>query len=380
MSPARFSFAFQLAWLLVLLAPGCGADEANKEPSDGDPVQLPDSGALSDAAGTPGGGTAGGSDASGGATGGGATGGGTTGGGTTGGGATGGGAAGGLDAGGGSDGGSNPGRDAGADAAPTPQDASSSDAAVGDAGGLAKFSFFVTSEAAIRDLSKDPEGFGGDLRFGETGAGAGLRGADKICGEIAERSMPGARAKQWRAFLSAASGGEGGGAVNARDRIGQGPWYDRKGRLVGNSLADLINGTRPSMADVQIRNDLPNETGTGNHAPDGNQVDNHDTLTGSDANGRFVSGTNTCMDWTSTANSSGGGGGGGGGSGPPIGHSWPRSTGGGGGGGAGANWISDHRAGGCGKGINTMNGTTDGTATVGAGGGYGGFYCFALTP
>jgi len=367
----------QLGWLLVLLAPGCGADEANEKPSDGEPVQLPDSGALSDAAGTPGGG-AGGSDASGGT-----AGGGTTGGGTTGGGTAAGGTAGGLDAGGsGRDSGTSPGSDAEStprDAGSTPADAASSDAAVGDAGGMPKFSFFVTSEAAIRELSGDPEGFGGDLRFGETGAGAGLRGADKICGEIAERSMPGARAKQWRAFLSAASGGESGGAVNARDRIGSGPWYDRKGRLVGNTLADLINGTRPSQADVQIRNDLPNETGTGNHAPDGTQVDNHDTLTGSDANGRYVSGTNTCMDWTTTANS-GGGGGGGGGSGPPIGHSWPRSASGGGGGGSGSNWISDHRAGGCAKGINTMNGTSDGTATVGAGGGYGGFYCFALTP
>jgi hypothetical protein len=143
---------------------------------------------------------------------------------------------------------------------------------------------------------------------------------------------------------------------------------------VGNAIADLLSGTRPSQADTQIRNDLPNETGTPNHAPDGTQVDNHDTLTGSDANGRYVAGANTCMDWTTSTNSSGGGGGGSGGSGPSIGHSWPRSAS------NGVNWISEHRAGGCAKGINTMNGTSDGTATVGSGGGYGGFYCFALTP
>jgi hypothetical protein len=245
----------------------------------------------------------------------------------------------------------------------------------GSPSGLAPFSFFVTSEAAIAELSGNAEGFGGNLRYGETGAGAGLRGADKICAEIAERSMPGSGAKQWRAFLSAAAGGANDGPVNARDRIGAGPWYDRKGRLVGNTLADLLSGTRPSMADALIRNDLPNETGTPNHAPSGTAVDNHDTLTGSDASGRYVSGSNTCLDWTSSSTSTtGSGGGGGGGSGPAIGHSWPRSST------MGAHWVSDHRAGGCGRGINTMNGSSDGTPTVGSGGGYGGFYCFALMP
>lgn len=247
----------------------------------------------------------------------------------------------------------------------------------GNTQGLARFSFFVTSEAAITELSANAEGFGGDLRYGETGAGAGLRGADKICAAIAERSMPGSGAKQWRAFLSAATGGANDGPVHARDRIGAGPWYDRMGRLVGNGLTDLLSGLRPSMADSVIRNDLPNETGTPNRAPNGVAVDNHDTLTGSDEGGRYVSGSNTCLDWTSSSTSttgSGGGGGPGGGSGPSIGHSWPRSPS------MGAHWVSDHRAGGCGRGINTMNGSSDGTPTVGSGGGYGGFYCFALMP
>jgi hypothetical protein len=250
------------------------------------------------------------------------------------------------------------------------QDSGSTGGGSTDGGGSAtRFSFFVTSEASIRELSANPEGFGGDLRYGETGAGAGLRGADKLCSTIAERSLPGAGAKQWRAFLSASTGGADGGAVNARDRIGSGPWYDRKGRLVGNALADLISGSRPSMADMQIRDDLPNETGTGNRAPDGTAVDNHDTLTGSDTNGRYVSGSSTCSDWTSSASADGGGSGG-----PSIGHSWPRTAS------MGMHWVSEHKAGGCGRGINTMNGSTYGTATVGSGGGYGGFYCFALTP
>jgi hypothetical protein len=264
------------------------------------------------------------------------------------------------------------------DAGSPPADAASVQDAgdAGNAAGSARFSFFVTSQVAIVALAKNAQGFGGDLRHGETGAGAGLRGADKICAEIAERSMAGAGAKQWRAFLSAAAGGTNDGPVHARERIGAGPWYDRMGRLVGNGLADLISGARPSMASAPIRDDLPNETGTPNSAPDGTEVDNHDTLTGSDASGRYLSGSNTCMDWTSSSSSSGGAGGSGGGSGPGVGHSWPRGTGGG----AGSQWIAAHRAGGCGRGINTANITSDGTPTVGSGGGYGGFYCFALTP
>ena len=226
-----------------------------------------------------------------------------------------------------------------------------------DASELPPFSFFVTSMAAILELADDPQGFGGDLRYGETGDGAGLRGADKICAEIAEGSMPGAAAKQWRAFLSASSGGADGGPVHARDRIGEGPWYDRLGRLVGNGLDDLIGGDRPTAANPAIRNDLPNEHGVANHAPDGQRVDNHDTLTGSDEEGRYVDGSNTCDDWTSTATAGaaagvgfGGRSGGGGGGGPAIGHSWPRSAT------SGRHWISDHRAGGCAKGINISSG------------------------
>src|SRR6188768_586329 len=80
-----------------------------------------------------------------------------------------------------------------------------------------KFSFFVTSMAALQALSGNPNGFGGDLRFGETGAGAGLRGADKICTAVAARSMP-SNGKVWRAFLSVTDGGDG-KQVNAIDRV-----------------------------------------------------------------------------------------------------------------------------------------------------------------
>ncbi|HYQ44490.1 MAG TPA: hypothetical protein VER11_21050 [Polyangiaceae bacterium] len=243
-----------------------------------------------------------------------------------------------------------------------------------------KFSFFVTSMSALQAVSGNPNGFGGDLRFGETGSGAGLRGADKICSTIADRSMPG-NGKAWRAFLSAVDGGDG-KQVNAIDRIGAGPWYDRLGRLVANNAADLAN-TRPVGADAAIAKDLPNEDGIPNHQPDPTQpvVDNHDTLTGSDATGKLYN-TDlkfTCNDWTTNEATTWGS--------PRVGHSWPRTGGPGGMGGgmsSGDSWISALDESGCGAGYHITT-NDDGPpsqsgTTVGDGGGYGGFYCFALTP
>ncbi len=239
----------------------------------------------------------------------------------------------------------------------------------GDVGALGKFSFFVTSLKALRDLSKNQNGFGGDLSYGETGAGAGLRGADKICTEIAERSMAGAGKKVWRAFLSATNDGSG-KVANAIDRIGSGPWYDRQGRLFGKSIVD-ISATRPTSADAAIKNDFPNEDGVPNHSPDGVQVDNHDMLTGSNAQGKLYGQSATCKDWTGKAGSEGK---------PRVGHSWPRGGGGGGGGGEAAHWISAMDVGGCAPGVNLSDSMGGGGNTVGGEGGYGGFYCFALTP
>src|SRR6187549_2190608 len=156
------------------------------------------------------------------------------------------------------------------------------------AGNLDKFSFFVTSMAGLIKLSKSDKGFGGDLRYGTAD---GLTGADKICTELAESSMPGSGAKQWHAFLSTTK-------VNAKDRIGAGPWYDRTGKLVAMNMAGLLKN-RPD-ADPAIKEDLPNETGIGNHRPNpaAPEDDNHHTLTGSNAQGVLLSANNTCKDWT----------------------------------------------------------------------------------
>jgi hypothetical protein len=217
----------------------------------------------------------------------------------------------------------------------------------------------------MRTLSKSQDGFGGDLRYGTSD---GLTGADKICTEIAESSMPGSGAKQWRAFLSVTKG-PAGSAVNAADRIGKGPWYDRRGRLVGNSLTDLLKD-RPASADAAIKEDLPNETGTPNHRPDPTQpaVDNHHFLTGSDAQGKLYGSKATCLDWTSSVknNTTTGR--------PRIGFSWSAS--------GRTNWISGQDEGGCGAGvaIGESGGSDPSNPIVGSGGGYGGIYCFALTP
>ncbi len=239
-------------------------------------------------------------------------------------------------------------------------DATMDDGSVED---LEPFSFFVTSYEAITRLSGSPDGFGGDLRYGEE---HGLLGADKICTEIAEFSMEGSGAKQWRAFLSVVEGPEG-GQVDAIDRIGEGPWYDRLGRLVAENTDALAN-TRPEGADPAIINDLPNEYGVPNHTPDPGQgeIDNHHVLTGSNEEGRLYSATATCNNWSSTEKSADGR--------PRIGFSWPIQN--------RQHWISGQDEGGCLRGVDLDGGggSNPDVGTVGSGGGYGGIYCFALSP
>lgn len=222
----------------------------------------------------------------------------------------------------------------------------------------AHFSFFVTSMAGLLDLAADGEGFGGDLSYE---GHPGVLGADAICAALAERSMKDAGGKGWKAFLSTTS-------EDAIDRIAGGPWFDRQGRKIADDKAGLVE-TRPLGADTAIANDLPNEDGVPNRLDAGPECqadnscrDNHDVLTGSDERGRFLPGT--CEDWTSlTAPGE-----------PMVGHSWPAQS--------GRSWIAAHRAGGCGRGVRLeqTGAPKPGDRTVGAGGGYGAFYCFASTP
>ncbi len=134
-------------------------------------------------------------------------------------------------------------------------------------------SFFVTSA--------NP-GKGGD--FG------GLAGADQYCEKLA--SDVGAGGKQWRAYLSTtASGGQP--AVNARDRIGAGPWVNAKGVVVAQNLEQLHG---ENSLNKQTALTERGEIVSGR----GDPVNLHDVLTGSTADGKvaIAQGDTTCGNWT----------------------------------------------------------------------------------
>jgi hypothetical protein len=144
----------------------------------------------------------------------------------------------------------------------------------------AAMTFFVTSVG---------KGSGADL--------GGLDGADAHCNALAKAA--GSSLTNWRAYLSTtAPGGDAG--VNARDRIGKGPWHNAKGVLIAKNVADLhseeANVTKQTALTekgepVKGRGDQPNE---------------HDILTGSDPDGRYstAGGDTTCGNWTKSGEGS----------------------------------------------------------------------------
>lgn len=185
--------------------------------------------------------------------------------------------------------------------------------------------FFVTSDAP---------GNGGDL--------GGLEGADALCQRLA--ASVGRGDADWRAYLSAAAT-DATPQVDARDRIGAGPWHNAGGVLIAANLADLHedrNNIRKYTAlnergeEVEGRGDSPNR---------------HDILTGSDSAGRLFDPDplrSTCDNWTSSSDEHS----------ARIGHHDRL-------GGANASWNSVHGARGCSQ-----------QALVGTGGD-GLLYCFA---
>jgi hypothetical protein len=241
------------------------------------------------------------------------------------------------------------------------------------------FSFFVTSQRGLFGLpagtwspAPDPAaGFGGNL--------GGLRGADEICSMLAQASNPG-DTKVWHAFLSS-SGLDGSERVDAIDRIGEGPWYDFNGFKFAEDEAELmpvdnLEG-RPRAADPQLAAMFPDENGE--DIRDRPNIDNHDILTGSGRDGRlFLDGEGgkvaTCVDWTSSTMRGVPGDSFAMGGQVPVGHSWPRNNA------EGRHWISEHTINGCEPGVDIDGGTAAprDDFRVGAAGGYGGFYCFAL--
>jgi hypothetical protein len=132
-------------------------------------------------------------------------------------------------------------------------------------------SFFITSVGV---------GKGGDL--------GGLEGADRQCQSLAQAA--GVGGKTWHAYLST----QGQAGVNAKDRIGNGPWFNAKGVQIASNIADLHNNNKINketgldergMA-VKGRVDTPNQ---------------HDMLTGTQQDGTTVPGSDdaTCSNWTS---------------------------------------------------------------------------------
>jgi hypothetical protein len=136
--------------------------------------------------------------------------------------------------------------------------------------------FFVTSAGP---------GKGADL--------GGLAGADAHCQQLA--AAVGAGSKTWHAYLSSAANLPG-GAVNARDRIGRGPWQNAKGVVVAKDVDDLHGANNNLNKDTALT-----ERGTF-VAGAGTTPNWHDALTGTQADGRaWPANLNlTCGNWTSS--------------------------------------------------------------------------------
>ena len=137
-------------------------------------------------------------------------------------------------------------------------------------GAMSPMSFFVTSA--------NP-GTGGDLN--------GLAGADAYCRKLARSVNAGG--KTWRAYLSNAAP-----AVNARDRIGSGPWQNAKGEVVATSVDDLHGPNNKLNKQTALT-----EKGEGISGR-GDPVNMHDILTGSTDAGRLDTSAadTTCGNWT----------------------------------------------------------------------------------
>ena len=135
--------------------------------------------------------------------------------------------------------------------------------------------FFVTSTGI---------GNGGNL--------GGLAGADNYCQQLAQAA--GAGGKTWRAYLSTQAV-DGQPAVNARDRIGKGPWQNAKGTVVAKDVAELhaANNLTKQTA-LSEKGDVINGRG--------DTPNRHDVLTGSQGDGTAFAGGDdrTCKNWTSS--------------------------------------------------------------------------------
>ncbi|MCW4438908.1 hypothetical protein [Vibrio splendidus] len=146
-----------------------------------------------------------------------------------------------------------------------------------------KFSFFVTSSTHNGDLG-------------------GIKGADSICQQLAQNV--GFDHLRWHAYLST-DGSRESPAINARDRIGQGPWYNYNGVMIAENVADL-HGDIQRDRNLIMQSTALTETGNlvAGRIRNKGTANEHDMLTGSDSHGRaFPAGAMryhnlTCDNWS----------------------------------------------------------------------------------
>lgn len=143
-------------------------------------------------------------------------------------------------------------------------------------------SFFVTSKTPT-----------------QTGNIGGLAGADQICQNLA--AAAGAGNRTWHAYLSTQAR-PGVPQVNARGRIGNGPWFNAKGQMIAGGVGDLHGDQQRDRNAIRLTTVLDEK---GQQVPGGGpgSQQEHDIMTGSDSDGRaFTDGVDhTCNNWTSDA-------------------------------------------------------------------------------
>jgi hypothetical protein len=157
---------------------------------------------------------------------------------------------------------------------------------------------------ALAGAASAARGQQGELSFFVTSAGkgkgadlGGLEGADAHCAALARAA--GSKKTTWRAYLSTtAPGGEAG--VDARSRIGNGPWRNAKGVVIAKSVEDLHSPSNNVSKETALTEKGEVVSGRGD------AVNAHDILTGSDPAGNYstAGGDTTCGNWTSSGEGS----------------------------------------------------------------------------
>ena len=159
--------------------------------------------------------------------------------------------------------------------------------------GLAAASFAALAAQPASAQAANTSFFVTSVGIGNGGNLGGLAGADNYCQQLAQAA--GSGAKTWRAYLSTQAA-DGKPAVNARDRIGNGPWQNSKGVVIAKDVAELhsaANNLSKATA-LSEKGDVINGRG--------DTPNRHDVLTGSQADGTaFAAGDDrTCKNWTSS--------------------------------------------------------------------------------